>query len=348
VNAWKERIGQNAGNIPTNIGLDGSIGGETEGNWFGGTYGWDFAPWSPESGRVAYRNMFRKGMWPGFGNALMVTGDQAYVDVLRRQINNIYAQKKIVDGQVLVPHNYGVKGLKTGPPVFEEVDGELTWKEQHITEPGWYNWMTDLFIPELTDIYMWSMDHRDLERLPKTGWIGFLEGKESDYPERVLREAISNLRERVRAMRLDTTTPDTRLADWALDLNPATTHELVQLMLGGYLHGRIWVPHVRVRYFDPVGRRAGIPADVGALVTAMRADWVDLTLVNLNQVEARELILQTGAYGEHRCLGVELEGNELSVEHRFFRVKLAPGAGGNLRIRMHRYANRPTLAFPWH
>jgi len=347
VNAWKARADQNGGNIPTNIGLDGSIGGETEGNWFGGTYGWDFAPWSPEYGRVAYRNMFRKGMWPGFGNALMVTGDQTYVNVLRRQLDNIYLQKKVVDGRVMVPQNYGVKGLKSEPPQFKEVNGELTWKERLVTEPGWYNWSSDLFIPELTDIYMWSMDRRDLERLPKTGWIGFLEGKEPDYPERILREALSSVGERMRAIRMDPTTPDTRLADWAMILSPVTTHELVQLMMGGYLHGRIWVPHVRVRYFDPVGRRPGIPSDVGALVTAMGDDWVDLTLVNLNQVQARELLIQTGAYGEHHCVSVELKGTEWPVGDRFFRVKLAPGSGGDLRIRMRRYANQPTLAFPW-
>jgi hypothetical protein len=74
VDAWKARIDQNGGNIPSNIGLDGTIGGETEGNWFGGTYGWDFSPWSPEHKVVAHRNMFAKGMWPGFGDALMVSG----------------------------------------------------------------------------------------------------------------------------------------------------------------------------------------------------------------------------------------------------------------------------------
>ncbi|MGW8178273.1 MAG: hypothetical protein ACWGQW_05840 [bacterium] len=347
VNAWKDRTNRNGGNIPTNIGLDGSIGGETEGNWFGGTYGWDFAPWSPEYGRVAYRNMFRKGMWPGFGNALMVTGDQKYVSVLRRQMDNIYAHKKVVHGRVQVPQNYGVKGLKDGPPLFEEVDGELTWKERKVTEPGWYNWTDDLYIPELTDIYMWSMDRGDLERLPLTGWVGFLEGKEPDYPERILRAQLSELRERLRIMRRDPTTPDSRLADWAMILSPVNTLELVKLMMGGYLHGRIWVPHVRVRYFDPLSQRAGIPADVAALVTGMGDSWVDLILVNLSQVKTRELLVQTGAYGEHQCLRVQLDGGSLAVGQRFFKVVLAPGAGGNLRIHMRRYANQPTLAFPW-
>jgi hypothetical protein len=130
-------------------------------------------------------------------------------------------------------------------------------------------------------------------------------------------------------------------------LSPVTSHELVQLMMGGYLHGRIWVPHVRVRYFDPIRKRPGIPEDVGALVTSMGQDWVELRLVNLNQVFPRELVVQTGAYGEHHCVSVQVEGIEVPVEDRFFTVNLAPGAGGDLRIQMSRYVNQPTLDFPW-
>ncbi|MDA2927131.1 hypothetical protein MYX78_07855 [Acidobacteria bacterium AH-259-G07] len=348
VDAWKERVEKNGGNIPSNIGLDGSIGGETDGNWFGGTYGWDFSPWSPEHQVVAHRNMFAKGMWPGFGNALMVSGDQAYVDVLRRQMDNIYAQKKIVEGKVMVPHNYGVKSPKTGPPIFKMVNGELTWKERKTGNPGWYNWTTDLFVPELIDIYMWSMDRKDLERIPMTGWITFLEGKNPDYPQQALRAELSFIRRRIEGMRSDPTTPDTRLADWAMGFNPAATHELAKLMLGGYLHGRIWVAHTRLRYFDPVENRAGVPADVAALVTEMNDEMVRLTLVNVNQVEARDLIVQTGAYGEHQCLRVEIGRKRIPVNHRFFHVRLAPGAGAALTIYMRRYINPPALAFPWH
>ena len=30
-----------------------------------------------------------------------------------------------------------------------------------------------------------------------------------------------------------------------------------------------------------------------------------------------------------------------------FEVRLAPGAGATLNVAMRRYANQPTLAFPW-
>ena len=36
-----------------------------------------------------------------------------------------------------------------------------------------------------------------------------------------------------------------------------------------------------------------------------------------------------------------------TVNDRSFRVSLAPGAGAKLAIRMKRFANQPTLDFPW-
>ncbi len=349
VDAWTERIDKNGGNIPSNIGLDGSIGGETDGKWYGGTYGWDFSPWSPEHRVVAHRNMFTKGMWPGFGNALLMTGDRKYVDVLRRQIDNIYAQKKVVDGKVLYPQNYGEKGEKTEEPIFEWIDGRLITKEKKLTEPRWYHFTENAYIPQVTDIYMFSMDRKDLERVPKTGWIGFLEGLNPDYPEQALRREFAVIRGKMKSMRIDPTTPDTRLVDVPMGFNPySPTLMLNRLMQGAYLHGMIYTQHARVRYFDPVRRRAGIPEDVAVLITEMSKEMTKVILVNVNQLEARDVIVQTGAYGEHQCVRVETGGRKFQVNNRFFNIRLAPGAGAELIIYAHRYANRPTLTFPWH
>jgi len=149
-------------------------------------------------------------------------------------------------------------------------------------------------------------------------------------------------------MRQDTTTPDTRLSDDMNHGNPATTETLTQLMLGGLPTGRVGFPlHCRVRYFDSTRRRAGIPEDVAALVEGMTADEVTLNLVNVNQVEERSVIIQGGAYAEHHIEGVTVENQTASVDHSSFTLRLAPGAGGRLKLRIKRYANQPTLAFPW-
>jgi hypothetical protein len=331
VGAWRERTAANGGMVPSNIGLDGTLGGEHNGQWWKGTYGWNFTIFDGELQDVAHRNYFTAGTWPGFGNALLLTGDQGFVDVLRKQMDLIYAQKKVVDGKTLIPQMYGdPRGYK-----FNE-------REE------WYHWTDRLHTDRLTEIYLWSMDRKDLERVPKEGWIGFLEGKDPDYPVKALQADFGRLRGRVQAMRDDPTTPGTRLADWPLRLTPAQTDTLTKLMLGGYFAGgKLWTLHSRVRYFDPERRRAGIPPDVGALVEKLEDDSMVLTLVNTNPVDSRDVIVQAGAYAEHRFTGVEINGKSAAGEGSWITVKLEPGCGAKLQLGMKRYAAAPTLTFPW-
>ena len=119
-------------------------------------------------------------------------------------------------------------------------------------------------------------------------------------------------------------------------------------MLGGLHPGHKGsVLHCRVRYFDPVRRRAGIPKDIAALVETMDADHVALTLVNVNQVESRTAIVQAGGYAEHQFIDVTQAGKTTEVDNSHFTVQLAPGAGRRLVIGMKRYVNQPTMMFPW-
>ena len=83
VDAWVERARKNGGNFPTNIGLDGSIGGEWDGKWWGGVYGWNFRPKSEDGSDNPAQNMVMRGVQIGFGVALMLTNDQKYVDTMR-------------------------------------------------------------------------------------------------------------------------------------------------------------------------------------------------------------------------------------------------------------------------
>src|SRR5207247_10042007 len=100
--------------------------------------------------------------------------------------------------------------------------------------------------------------------------------------------------------------------------------------------------HCRLRYFDPVQRRAGMPEDVAALVEKLTADQVALTLVNVNQLEARSVVVQAGGYAEHQFTTCETEGRKLSVDGTHFSVRLGPGAGAGLTIQMQRYLPKPT------
>ena len=86
---------------------------------------------------------------------------------------------------------------------------------------------------------------------------------------------------------------------------------------------------------------------MAALVDELTADSVSVTLVNVNQVQARTVVVQGGAYGEHQVLTASAGDTEVQVDASDFAVRLAPGAGARLELRTRRYANSPTLAFPW-
>ena len=62
VDAWAERTAANGGIIPSNIGLDGTIGGECDGKWYGGCYGWGFTVVVPQTGALADRNAHVRGV----------------------------------------------------------------------------------------------------------------------------------------------------------------------------------------------------------------------------------------------------------------------------------------------
>src|SRR5262245_6228674 len=96
VDAWLERIHANNGIIPTNIGLDGKIGGEAGGKWYGGVYGWGFSVIVPQTGKLAHRNSHHLGL-QGFLNAYLLTGNDKYLDGWRKQIDKVNAQKKTID-----------------------------------------------------------------------------------------------------------------------------------------------------------------------------------------------------------------------------------------------------------
>ena len=149
-------------------------------------------------------------------------------------------------------------------------------------------------------------------------------------------------------MQKDPTTPETRLADNAMKFNPAAVGGLVRLMWGALVPGREGsLLSARLRYFDPVRRRAGVPDDVGALVSELRDDRTVVTLVNVSPTTSRTVVVQGGGYGEHQIQSAELNGRTTAINARDFTVQLAPGAGAKLTLAMRRYANPPTAKFPW-
>lgn len=332
VDAWVERARANNNILPSNIGLDGTIGGGTDGKWYGGVYGWGFSPIVPMTGARADRNRIPRS-FVGFMNAYLLSkGDDKYLDVWRKQADRFDAQAKPVNGKMSSPTMYG--------------------------DQGWYGWRAGRYNFNFLEIYALSMKPADRARCEDTGWYDFLEGKNPGYPVKAMRADLAEIRKRMALVAADDTAPDMRLADHALDYNPALVATLTQTMGAGlYIGHPGWAKttpsqggallFTRLRYFDPQARRPGIPPDVAALVDGWSADSVTVTLVNLNPVTARSLIVQGGAYGEHQITSVSDGTATTTVNAAHFPVRLAPGAGARLTIRMRRFANDPTLAFPW-
>ena len=314
--AWRDRVIANGGNIPTNIGLDGRIGGEWDGKWYGGVFGWNF--WPQENAR----NYFKRGPRIAFGSAFLLTAEESYVEPLRRQMHNLYAVQKVENGRVLLPNKHG--------------------------DQGWYGYIPNRHADLERDLYLWSMGESDLERVSGDPWIAHLAGKNPGYPMKALEAEFQRIRRTVAGFRADTSTPDTRASDHPQRYNPVATTALLNLTLGANDPGSAGnILHSRLRYFDPEKRRAGLPDDVAALVEKIGPGEVVVTLVNTNPVHARAVTVQMGAYAEHQCDSVSVGGKSLQVGGPHFLVRLGPGAGDRLTIAMRRYARQPTLAFPW-
>jgi hypothetical protein len=327
VDAWRDRATKNGGNFPSNIGLDGTIGGEWQGKWYGGIFGWN----SPDDG---LRNYVLRGIPSSFGQAAMLSKNMDYIAPVRRQVDNIFAAAINENGQVLLPHYYGESGGKV----------------------GWYGYRQGEFYPtgalgnlsETTiELYLWSQNPADVKRiLPNPsdrrnvqGWLEFLQGSRPNYPVEAMKDEQQN------AQRLAARTSKKASGYGA---SPVAFESLANLTLGAAnLYGSGDVLRSQVRYFDPEARRAGLAPDVAALVEKIEPDSVTLTLVNTSPSAPRRLVVQMGAYGEHQAISVRAGGRVIPVNAPHFEVRLSPGAGEQIVIATKRLANDPTLRFPW-
>ena len=324
--AWAERAAANGGILPSKVNLDGRIAPD----WWGGTYGWNFAPIVPQTGEREARNRVPRSI-TAFMGAAVLSGDLEFIRLWRRQNALINEQAKLVDGKVSAPTMFG--------------------------PAGWWGFKPGEYRTNAFEIWYMTQDPADRQHAGDHPWIAFLEGRNPGYAEQSLTEDLEFVAERAAKVRTDTSTPATRLADYTLNFNPAAAKALIQTMTGGLHIARPpWSPisppqggvplHSRLRYFDPTRRRAGVPDDVAALVTALSDRSTELTLVNTGP-KPRTVIIRGGSFGEHRIDGLSFAGATHPAGGRDVSVNLAPKSGAEVTLAMTRFANRPTFAFPW-
>lgn len=289
VDAWVGRARENGGLIPDNVGLSGKVGEYTGGKWHGGRYGWTFP-----HGFLT----LQYAVLDAAANAYLLTRDADYLELPRTQMDRILDLGREEDGRFMVPYRYG--------------------------DAGWFDWhpMGSVYMATLWSL---SMDQGDWDRMDRVRaadshdwnavspfhgkedaghehpWVRFLAGENSDYPERILHASHQLVSRRVEQNMTDTsvgTQHHVHHWQWA---NPVSSEALIQLTLGGpqpiYNGGLL---HSRLRYFDPVRRRPGLPEEVGALVEKLDAGRTVLTLVNLSPCEDQKVVIQAGGFGEHR------------------------------------------------
>jgi hypothetical protein len=331
VGAWIKRAKQNGGVLPSHVDLKGRLNSKDH-KWYGGVYGWGFSPVVPQTGEREDRNRVPRSV-VAFLNLYLMTGDDQYLQVWRTQTDVINKQSKPINGVMSAPTMYG--------------------------KDGWYSYKPGPYSTNGLDIWYMSMREDDFKRADTDHpWVNYLRGKNDAWPVKALRDNLERVRKMVQHLREDKTTPQTRLADAVLNFNPVSVAPLIHMINGGIHIARPpWsktspsqggaLLYARLRHFDPVKRRAGLPEDVAALVSDLTDTSTTLTLVNTNPVEARRVTVQAGGYGEHEFSGLAIDGKTQALSGNQVTFDLAAGAGVTLKLNMRRHVNTPTLAMPW-
>ena len=338
VKGWMNRVKENDGFLPDNVGLSGKIGENMNGKIWGGYYGWRWPH--------GLKNQMEATVI-GASNALLVSGDSSYLDLPKSVIALVENQAKEKGGVLVVPHRYDDQGWWDFRPMEPKFPSHLWFMSRNSED-----WLR---AKRLTDSAKWNLTHYrkakgDSENT--ASWMGYLEGKNPNFPEEILRANYQEVLRRLNMIRMDTTTPEQQDVHHFFQRNPVILEALVQLTLGApnhIYHGGLM--HTSLRHFDLGARRPGLPPDVSVLVERITSKSVTVQFVNLHPSEERNLLVQGGMFGEHQITRVrqvlDYPYQFNTVDAPFFQVKLAPGALGKLEVDLDRFQNQPTYDFPW-
>jgi hypothetical protein len=380
VGAWQERAKANDGIVPDNVGVDGVVGSQLDGRWYGGHYGWTWP-----------HGLYSIGQATTVGAlaAAVATGDESYVDLSRGLIDRILAEgvrMRFADSDsslrnrwnahlgpavcaetLLVPYRHSDRGWFDYNPVQTSVPMAL-WHHTAAPEDA-----ARLDRLRAASGYDWSTvrPFRDKEEAGhEEPWYAYLRGDNPGYPEQILAVAHTQARRRLVLLLegADRDLPEEHIHFWQ-NVNPVVTEALAQLTWGGpqviYNGG---LPQARVRYFDAERHRPGLPPGVAALVSAIDPEATVVTLVNLSADTPRTVTVQAGSFAEHDILvaaytttSTRWAGHDteyLPVEPvvtdataevggPWFDVALPPGSEVRLTLRLAMRVRPPSYRQPW-
>lgn len=350
--AWQERAARNGGLIPDNVGLSGEIGEYNDGKWWGGYYGWRW----PHGSMSILEPLSVAGC-----NAMLLTGEAKHLDLLRTQLDRLWALGREENGQWLVPNRHydaGWRDFRVPHPMFGVYLWNMSMAEEDAAraERGWAHALFDT----VTDRYSSYGQNTAGGHMGFNGntaqWFRYIRGNYPGYPEAILRTNLAMAMRQIETYRRDEFDPATMdhyresmtIHQWQ-QLTPVMVEGLAQLTLGGPMHvyhGGLQL--ARLRYYDAEGRRPGLPQGVAALVERLGADGATLSLVNTDAFAARRVVVQAGCFGEHDFVSVAVDGAAAeAVAGRWIEIALAPGAGARLELGMRRFVRPPSYDTPW-
>lgn len=378
--AWMERAKQNGGLLPDTVGLSGRMGEYIDGHWYGGLYGWTWPH--------GFYNI-QMAATVAAASAYLLTQDARYLDLPRTQMDRIVAlgairdvrdcqmslhehwigQYKAMDDEndtFVVPYRYGDAGwfdYQPMSPIYPVALWNLSmqpedWERiENIRQASQYDW---------SQVFAFRTKEDAGHEQP---WVRFLVGENPTYPEDILRASYSVVCRRLTQIREDqNAATHNNVHHWQY-LNPVLTEALIQLTLGApqiIYNGGLLMS--RVRYFDAERKRPGLPQDVAVLVETLEADRTVLRLVNVSPFQTRQVIVQAGAFGEHRFTearytartseypgtigeyaapSLSTTTRTVSVQDVRFQVRLPAGMEITLDLGTERFVNQPSSALPW-
>ncbi|MCS0500094.1 hypothetical protein [Protaetiibacter mangrovi] len=352
--AWRDRA--LGGTLPDNVGPDGTVGELLGGRWYGGHYGWTWPHGINSVGTaavVATQNAVLIGGGTSFQELgrtpLRMAVDQARVAIPAEQAMSFPERWKErlgprwVEPTLLVPLRHGEHGWFD----FQPMRTALSFGMWHLT--GDERDRLQLDDLEAGSSYPWTdvdVFRSKEEAGHEEPWLVYLDGRNPDYPRRVLDAALAVVADRLARIRASSGEVGADFNLWQ-QLSPVVTEALMQLTWGApqvlYNGG---LPQARVRYFDPAARRPGLPPGVAALVTSIDPDRFRVEIVNTEQT-ARSVVVQAGAFAQHAVREAAVNGS--AVPHGRSELWLdLPGRGvAVLELRLDLNANPPTAASPF-
>lgn len=381
VDGWIDRAAANGGLLPDNVGPNGAVGELMEGKWYGGLYGWTWPH--------GYYNIGMAATVAGV-NSYLITRDQRYLDLPRSQYDAIAKLGEMREASTLsmsLRHHW-IGALAEDVAA---LNGEAWVVPYRYGDHGWFDYqpMSPIYP---TAVWAVSQAEEDWQRIEairaaesfdwntvvtfrtkeesghERPWLRYLAGQNPDYPEHILQAAYGAVARRLALIEADDADiTQVHIHHWQ-ELNPVVTEALVQLTLGApqiiYNGGLL---HCSLRYFDADHTRPGLPQDVAALVDHVSAETVRVTLVNLNPMTTRRVILQAGGFGEHRFTNASYQvrtsdypglqkryaappvtttAETQVINHKTLTVELPPATTITLELGLARYVNDPSYALP--